>query len=64
MKRLRVLMLVVLILASFAATEGKQQNIQQNANVNSEIKGGHHNTINTDIDQTSQIDVGNKNKAP
>jgi len=55
MKSLRVLMLVVLILASFASTEGKQQNIQQNANVNNEIKGGHHNTINTDIDQTSQI---------
>jgi hypothetical protein len=64
MKSLRVLVLVVLILASFAVAEGKQQKIQQNANINSEIKGGHHNTISTDVDQTGQIGVGNKNNVP
>ena len=63
-KYLTVLLLATIILASFMAVEGKNQNAQQNSNVNSKIEGGHHNSIVTDVNQISQIEVGKNNNIP
>lgn len=54
-KYIIVLALAVLILAFAVSVEGKHQS----ANVQSEIDGGHHNTIITDVDQVSQAYNGN-----
>ena len=50
-KCLTVLLLAMIILASFTAVEAKNQNAQQNSNVNSKIEGGHHNSISTEVNQ-------------
>lgn len=50
-KCLTVLLLAVIILASFTVVEAKNQNAQQNSNVNSKIEGGHHNSISTEVTQ-------------
>lgn len=59
-----MLLIAAIILACFTTVEGKNQKVQQNSNVNSKIEGGHHNTIVTDVDQMSQIGVGNSNNIP
>lgn len=54
-KYIIVLALAVLILAFAVTVQGKHQS----ADVQSEIDGGHHNTIITDVDQVSQAYNGN-----
>lgn len=59
MKKLIILItLAVLMLAYFPEVQGKSQN----ADIKNEIKGGHHNTIATNVNQVSQI--ANKNNVP
>lgn len=64
MRKILTILLSALILASAISVEGKNQNVQQKSNINNEIKGGHHNTIISDVDQISQIEVGNNKNVP
>ncbi len=56
-KYMIVLILAVLMLASAMTVGGKHQS----ANVQSEIDGGHHNTIVTNVNQVSQVINGGGN---
>lgn len=59
MKKFIILItLAVLMLAYFPEVQGKSQN----ADIKNEIKGGHHNTIATNVNQVGEI--ANKNNVP